>query len=159
MANLNRPRGFEPKGKKLRSNYYVNSSGAAIFPGDMVMWDAGNAGQVTASAGGAAEKLLGSALTYAAASATVLVCDDPDQLYEVQADSTSVDNVDDVGKYCEVKATAGDATYKTSRQEIDTVAATDTKPLRIVQIDTNPNNAVGDSCQVVVQINPKALVA
>jgi len=158
MANLNRPRGFEPKGAKLRVNKYIAYS--AIYPGDMVQWDGSHAGYVIPASGGATDKLLGCALSYASGQdVSVEVCDDPNQLYIVQADSTEVDNADDVGKYCEVKATAGDSTFKISRQEIDTVATTDTKPLRIVEIDTNPGNAVGDSCQVVVQINVKALVA
>lgn len=159
MANLNQPKGFEPKGTAKRVNPYV--AGTELFPGDMLMWgSSGTEGQLIASAGGAAEKLVGVALSYASAqAATVIVSDDPEQLYVVQADSTSVDNANDVSKYCEVKATAGNATFKQSRQEIDTVAATDTKPLQIVEIDTRVGNAVGDSCKVVVKINPKAFAA
>lgn len=159
MANLNQPKGFEPKGRAMRVNPYI--AGTELFPGDMVMFGSSSTeGQVIASAGGAAEKLIGVCLSYASAQgATVLVSDDPQQLYLVQADSTAVDNANDVSKYCEVKATAGSSTFKQSRQEIDTVAATDTKPLQIVEIDTRVGNAVGDSAKVVVKINPKAFAA
>jgi hypothetical protein len=154
MANLNRARGFEPKGIPLRVNPYV--AGSEIFPGDMVMGAASD-GQVDASAGGAAELLLGSALNYASgAGAQVMVSDHPSQLYIVQMASGETEASTQVGDYCEVKATAGNSTFKQSRQEVDTVAETNTKPLRVVALDTVVNNAYGDNVDVVVSINTHA---
>lgn len=156
MANIDLPNGFIPKGVPLRVNAYV--AGSTIYPGDMVMEPASD-GQVDASAGGAAELLLGCALSYATVGQDVLIADHPSQLFVVQADSTSVDNADDMGDYCEVKNTSGSATYKLSRHEIDTVAATATKPLRLAQVLPRIGNSIanGANVKVVVAINTHAL--
>lgn len=157
MANLSRKRGFEPKGSPLRTNPYI--AGAAIYPGDMVMGPASD-GQVDPSAGGASELLLGAALTYAsAAGETVIISDHPSQLYITQMASGETEATTQVGDYCEVKATAGDSTYKVSRQEVDTVAETDTKPLRVVALDGLINNSWADNADVVVAINTHALTS
>jgi hypothetical protein len=155
MANVSRKTGFRPLGTPLRVRPYI--AGAAIYPGDMVMAPASD-GQVDASAGGAAESLLGAAMTYAsAAGETVLVCDHPDQLYRVQMASGETEATTLVGDYCEVKATAGDSTYKISRQEVDTVAETNTKPLRVVALDSLVNNSWADNADVIVSINTAGL--
>lgn len=155
MPNINRKVGFVPKGTPLRVNPYV--AGAEIFPGDMLIGPASD-GQVDPSAGGAAELLLGAAISYASgAGVTVLVCDHPDQLYKCQVASSETEASTQVGDYCEVKATAGSATYRVSRQEVDTIAETATKPLRIVALDTLVDNAYGDNVDVIVSINTSAL--
>jgi hypothetical protein len=155
MPNTNRPCGFQPYGSIRRVGKYV--AGAEIFPGDMLIGPASD-GQVDPSAGGAAELLLGVALNYAsAAGQEVLVADDPDQLYSVQMNSGETEATTQVGDYCEVRATAGNATYRQSRQEVDTVAETATKPLRIVRLDTPIGAEVNANMKVVVSINTAAL--
>jgi len=169
MAALNRPRGFEVKGAISRSNLYVASG--AIFPGDMVIFDSGNPGQVKASAGGSAEQLLGVCLgkvqlsqaspsPVIAANDSVLVCDHPNQLYVVQAHAGQISDLTAPLKYAEVLATAGSSQFNQSRQEITAVATTNTLPLRITQIDTNEYNNPADASspvQVVVALNTPAL--
>lgn len=155
MANQNRARGFEPKGSPLRVNPYV--AGSEIFPGDMLLGPATD-GQVDASAGAAAELLLGVAMSYAsAAGAQVLVCDHPSQLFIAQVASGETEASTQVGDYAEVKATAGNSTFKQSRQEVDTIAETATKPLRVVALDSVVNNTWADNVDIVVSINTHAL--
>ena len=157
MANLNLPKGFEPKGASLRVNRYI--AGAAVYPGDMCLAPDGSTGRVSPSAGGAAEILLGACIKGAAAAGEEIeVSDHPSQLYIVQAAAGAVDNVNDVGKFAEVKATAGSSDFNISRQEIDTVADTNTKPLRIREIVQMPKNEVGsEALRVVVSLNTPAL--
>jgi hypothetical protein len=149
MANLDRPRGFAPHGKVLRSRPY--EAGSACYPGDLVAL--ASDGQVDPAATGA--EILGLCLTYAsAAGQEVLVADHPDQLISGQADETELDAQTDVGNMCDIVATAGDSTYKTSRQEVDssTVVAT-TAQLQILGIERRPNNALGTNVEVVCRIN------
>lgn len=158
MANANRARGFEPKGDILRANPYI--SGAEIFPGDMLLEPASDDGQVDPSAGAASEMLLGVALNYCSgAGKTVYVLDHPSQLFIAQMNAGETEASTMVGSYAEVKATAGNSTFKQSRQEIDTVANTNTKPLRIVALDSVVNNAWADNVDVVVSINTHALTS
>jgi hypothetical protein len=154
MANISRKCGFRPLGTPLRVRPYI--AGSTIYPGDMVLEPASD-GQVDPSAGAAAENLLGAAMTKAAVGETVLVCDDPQQLYRVQMASGETEATTQVGDYCEVKATAGNSTYNISRHEVDTVAETNTKPLRVVGLDSLVNNSWADNADVIVSINTAAL--
>lgn len=170
MAQFNRPRGFETKGAIARSNVYVASG--AIFPGDMVIFDGSNAGQVKASAGGAAEQLLGVCLgkslpstvstsaVVIAAGDQILVADHPDQLYVVQVVAGQITDATSPLKYAQVStAIAGSTQFNQSRQQAGAVATTNTLPLRITQVDTNVGNTVDSATpvQVVVAINTPAL--
>jgi hypothetical protein len=156
MPNLNLPKGFEPKGASLRVNVYT--AGATVYPGDMCLAPDGTTGQVSPSAGAAAEVLLGACIKGGTVGQQIEVSDHPSQLYIVQAAAGEVDNVNDIGKFAEVKATAGSATFDVSRQEIDTVANTNTKPLRIREIVAMPKNEVGsEPIRVVVSLNTPAL--
>ncbi len=169
MSAYNRPRGFEVKGAIARSNLYVASS--AIFPGDMVIFDAANPGQVKSSAGGAAEQLLGVCLGKVqlsqaspspaiGAGDSILVCDHPDQLYVVQAVAGQVVDATSPLHYAEVSnAIAGSTQFNQSRQQLTGISTTATLPLRITQLDTNVGNDTNATTpnQVVVAINTPAL--
>jgi hypothetical protein len=156
MTNLNRARGFECKGTPLRVNPYT--AGGTVYPGDMLLEPQSN-GKVVASAGAASEMLLGVALNYAIDTQTVMVADHPSQQFIVQMNSGETEASTQMGDYCEVRSTAGDTTYKQSRQEVDTVAETNTKPLRVVALDTVTNNSWADNADVVVVINTHALTS
>lgn len=150
MANSDRPRGFEPKGEPIRINKY--ESGAEIFPGDAVHMEAD--GQVDPAV--AAEAVLGVALNYAsAAGKEVLVADDPQQQYIVQADGSDVDAQTDINLNYDIIATAGNSTYKISRQELDssTGATTATLQLKLLAIEEREDNALGAQVDCVVKIN------
>jgi len=156
MANSNRAIGFRPYGTPQRLSPYI--AGSTIYPGDMLLEPASD-GQVDPSAGGASEMLLGCALNYAVAGETVLVADDPAQLFVVQMASGETEASTQVGDYCEVKATAGNSTYRISRHEVDTVAETNTKPLRIASLSPLVGNSWADNADVVVSINTHALTS
>jgi len=149
MANLDRPRGFAPHGKVLRSRPY--QAGSACYPGDLVTL--ASDGEVDPVATGG--EILGLCLTYASAQGQeVLVADHPDQLIAGQADETELDLQTDVGNMCDIVATAGNSTYKTSRQEVDSSSVgSGAAQLQILGIERRPNNALGEFVEVVCRIN------
>lgn len=149
MANLDRPRGFVPKGKVQQA--IKAQAGSTIYPGEFVslasdgQWDATAAGAVVG----------GLALQYAAAAGDYLMVSiAPDQLYLGQADESELDAQTDIGNCCDIVATAGNSTYKAARQEIDssTVAGSSAQ-LIIMDINPRPGNAAGEFAEVVVKIN------
>ena len=150
MANKDQPCGARPLGEVKRIRQYV--AGAACFPGDFVHLEAD--GKVDPAA--ASEALLGVAMSYASGDGqAVLVADDPDQLFVVQADGADIDAQTDIGKNSSIVATAGDSTYKTSRQELDSseLAGTSTLPLKLLGIEPRVDNAFGGFVDCVVSIN------
>jgi len=154
MANPDRPQGLVPADRPRQVTEYV--AGAAIYPGDAVrMQDDGKVDPAAAS-----EALLGIALSYAAADGDkVLVCDDPDQRYVVQADGADIDAQTDIGLNYDILATAGDSTYKVSRMEMDssTGATTATLPLRLLSVGRRIDNEFGAQAECVVKINAAQL--
>lgn len=149
MANLDTPRGFECKGVPLRVNKY--ESGSACYPGDLVTL--ASDGQVDPVTAGVI--ILGLCMSYASASgAAILVADHPQQLIIGQADETEIDAQTDVGNMCDIVATAGNSTYKTSRQEVDSsTIGTGSAQVQILGIEDKPNNALGGFVDVICRIN------
>lgn len=153
MANPDRPRGFQPHGELKRVGVY--ESGSACYPGDLVAL--ASDGQVDPVATGD-NPMIGVCLSYAsAAGAEILVADDPDQLFVGQGDETELDAQTDVGQTCDVTATAGSSTYKTSRHEIDSSTIGSSKQLMILGIERRPDNALGAQADVIVRINKHQL--
>jgi len=149
MANRDRPRGFWPYG--VPKQVVIMEAGSATYPGDLVAL--ASDGQVDPVAAGST--ILGCALGYAsAAGEKIQVSVAPEQLYVVQADETEVDAQTDIGNNCDHLATAGNTTYKTSRQELDssTIAAS-AAGLTIIAINRRPDNAAGEFVDVIVRIN------
>lgn len=150
MANLDQPKGLAPKGVPLRANKHV--AGGAIFPGDAVSLD--SSGRVVAAS--ATSALCGVSNSFAsAAGESVMVWDHPDQLFAVQADEADIDAQTDIGLNYDIVATAGSATYRMSRMELDssTGAATATLPLKLLGIEERPDNALGAQVDCIVKIN------
>jgi hypothetical protein len=149
MANADRPKGFWPHGKVLRASEY--EAGSACYPGDFV--SLASDGQVDPTSAGAT--ILGLCLSYAsAAGQKVLVCDDPEQRYEGQADESEIDAQTDVGNNCDITATGGSSTYKTSRQEIDSsTIGTSSAQLTILGLVPASGNAFGEFAKVIVRVN------
>tara|TARA_R110002020_G_scaffold421882_1_gene631099 strand:- start:11 stop:592 length:582 start_codon:yes stop_codon:yes gene_type:complete len=91
----------------------------------------------------------------AASDAVAYVIDDPDVIFEMQADGTGAQTV--IGNNVAVVQTAGSTTIGTSKNAIDisTVASTTaTLPIRIVDISSKSGNTVGDSyTDLVVKFN------
>lgn len=155
MPNADRPRGFKPHEEVLRLSSYT--AGGIIYPGDAVKMNA--SGKIVVAAAG--DALRGVAANYASADgAAVSVWDDPDQKFQVQA-STSVAAAD-VGLNYDILATAGNATYKQSRQEMDSTVSvtsgiTGSAQLRLVGIAPEVNNAPGADVDCIVLINEHEL--
>lgn len=149
MANLDRPKGFECKGEPLRINKYT--AGSACYPGDLVAL--ASDGKVDpVSAGG---EILGLCMSYASADGqSVSVADHPDQLLFGQASGSEIDAQTDVGQMYDIVATAGNSTYKTSRQEINSASGQDASAqLQLIGIDERSNNALGANVVAIVRIN------
>lgn len=150
MANADRPRGARPRGRVLRETEYV--AGGAVYPGDVVHLEAD--GKVDAAA--ASEAVVGVAATYASGDGQkVLVWDDPDQQFIIQADTGSTPAQTAVGLNYDIVATAANTTYRQSRMELDSDsgATTSTLPLRLIGFDTAEGNAAGEHADCVVVIN------
>tara|TARA_R100001244_G_scaffold58435_1_gene49385 strand:+ start:361 stop:942 length:582 start_codon:yes stop_codon:yes gene_type:complete len=90
-----------------------------------------------------------------ASDATAYVMDDPDVLFEMQADGSAAQTV--IGNNVAVALTAGSTSIGTSKNVVDisTIASTTaTLPIRIVDISSKSGNAAGDSyTDLVVKFN------
>lgn len=150
MANRDEPKGLSPKGEPKRLNKYI--AAGVIYPGDAVSQEAG--GRVVAAS--ATSALIGVSASYSSgAGESVMVWDDPNQLFVVQADDSTVDAQTDIGLNYDLLATAGDSTYRVSRMELDasTQATTATLPLKLLAIEERPDNALGAQVDCIVKIN------
>lgn len=154
MANLDRPNGFEPYGSVKQA--VEMEAGSACYPGDALTL--ASDGQVDPATAGS--KIVGICLSYAAAAGDkVLVSVDPTQLYSVQADETEISAQTLIGNVADIVATAGNSTFKQSRQELDSSVANSggTQQLLIVALDPSTNNAFGAQARVLVRINESSL--
>lgn len=150
MANFDRPNGMTPARRVLSKRDY--QAGGEIFAGDPVKFDAD--GEVVAS--GATSVMCGVAGSYAAAQGdAVLVYDDPDQTFIIQADESDINVQADINLNYNVVASAGSAAYKMSRYELDssTGLSTATLPLKLLRINKSPANALGEFVECEVSIN------
>lgn len=150
MANVDRPRGFECKGKPLRVNAY--ESGSACYPGDLVTL--ASDGQVDPATAGSL--VLGVCLSYCSASGQeCLVADHPDQLIVGQVAAGQIDAQTDLGNCADITATAGNSTYKMSRQVVDgsSQSGSATAQLRILDYTRRAKNDLGSYVEVVCAIN------
>lgn len=182
MANVNRANGARPvkhiSGSPYNgqcNKYYVPSTdGTAIFVGDFVKsggtTDAD--GVPTAAVAAAGNTLRGvcvgvipdtaDSLIYRAASTAryILVCDDPDIVFEIQADNGgAVLALADVGENADILVTGGSTTTGTSATELDSSThVTTTAQLRILGFVQRPDNApAADYAKVLVLINEHEL--
>lgn len=148
MANTDRPNGFRPVGRVRDAKPYV--AGGTIYPGDAVKMD--NAGKVVVAS--ASEALIGVSAEYAVADEQVLVWDDPDQQFSVQADNGTTLAQTDVGLNYDIVATAGSTLYKRSRMELDSSsgATSASLPLRLLGFTPVEGNSAGEfaECQVII---------
>jgi len=159
MANVDAPRGFRPYKRLYQTNRYIAAS--TVYPGDMVKLEAGASNttqyQARVEAGSDTGALLGLAMNYAAAGESVLVADDPQQLFVGQCDESDFDSNADLGDNCNILATAGSSTYKTSRMEIDSsdIANTATHQIKILGVlkRQDGKNEFGANVELIFKIN------
>jgi hypothetical protein len=149
MANTDKPKGFRPAERALRESKYV--TGGIVYPGDAVKMN--NAGAIVVVA--ASDAPIGVAAHYAASGAEVMVWDDPNQKYVVQADDGTTLAQTGVGLNYNIVATGGSTSYKQSRMELDSSSgATDSNlPLRLLGFEPSVGNAAGEFADCIVVIN------
>lgn len=154
MANKDQNTGFRPFGKVRAANPYL--TGGIVYPGDLVKLDS-NGAVVVCAAGNASA--LGVALSYAASAGTVLVADDPAQLFVCQVDDATVDAQTDINLNYNITVGTASTLYKRSACEIDgNTGVTDSDmPIKILRISPAIDNALGDQVDVVCKINNHAL--
>lgn len=150
MANVDRPRGFACKGVPLRVNAY--ESGSACYPGDLITL--ASDGQCDPATAGSL--ILGVSLSYCSASGQeLLVADHPSQLIVGQVAASEIDARTDFGNCCDITATAGNSTYKMSRQVVDASgqSGSATAQLRLLDYTRRAKNDLGAYVEVVCAIN------
>ncbi len=151
MANKIQPVGLRPQGRIRSVAEYVVS--AVVYPGDLVIMGAD--GKIARHAANTVPAI-GVALSYAAADGDkVLVCDDPDQKYVIQADGSGIDAQTDIGLNYQITTTSASTSYRVSRTELDaaTGATASNLPLRLLGVSKEVDNALGDDVDCVVKIN------
>lgn len=178
MANVNMAFGLKPvapKGGVIQTNeYYVTSSdGTALFIGDPVIieggGDANGKSTVIRATGATAARITGVVVGFrpdsnivangyraANTAAYVLVCDDPEQVYEVQDDSAGGNlAAADVGLNANLIAAAGNTATKRSGFLLDTStkATTATHQCRILGFVQRPDVEIGAYTKVLVRLN------
>lgn len=150
MANLDRPQGFRPHGEPLRLTKY--QAGSAVYPGDLVKM--ASDGYVDSCSAG--DLVLGVCMSYASAEGDeIVVADHPDQIIVGQVAASEINEQTDLFNTADILATAGNSTYRVSRQEVDgsTQSASATAQLRIIGIVEKSNNALGANVEVICRIN------
>jgi hypothetical protein len=178
MANTDAAFGLEPvlpKGGVVQTTeYYVPASDeTALFQGDPVIiagsGDAAGVPSITRATGATAARITGVVVGFrpdssivangyrlASTAAYVLVCDDPEQVYEVQDDSGGGNlAVTDIGLNANLAAGTGSAATKRSGFELDTStkATTATHQVRILGITPRADVEIGANTKVRVRIN------
>jgi hypothetical protein len=130
-------------------------AGSTVYPGDALAL--ASDGQVDTATSG---KMIGVASNYATVGQSVFVYDDPQQLFEVEADTAIATT--DIGLNCTLNAGTASTLYKRSGQSVaaSTIATTDTLSLQILshvpQADNTANSANND---IIVRINAHQLQA
>lgn len=178
MANANTPFGFKPvkmhgSGAMTGGCEVFNvpaSDATALFIGDPVI-RAGSAdanGVATATRASASGNITGVVVgtmdasmnptrsRTASVNSYVLVCTDPDMVYEVQEDAVGgALAAADVGLNADIVAGSGSSTTGLSGFQLDTStkATTSTLPLKILGFVQRLDNAIGANAKVLVKIN------
>jgi hypothetical protein len=182
MANTNKPFGLRPLGnlsatgaQKQYGYQIADNQSGAIYQGDLVVqydgyiikYDAATHGAPTGVFNGCqyndptrANKPTWKNYYPGSVDVTIgtidcEVIDDPNQLFLVQADSTSVTQAN-IGKNADPTAsTTGSTTTGISNMTLQgsTIAKTAALTFKIVGLSTTPDNALGAYAQLVVKLN------
>lgn len=181
MANADTPFGLRPvgdvSGRPYNGSLNVYSTatgdGTAIFVGDPVTLsgtsqtidgvvysdvDQAATGDICVGAVVAVLPATRESLIYRAASTQrlLLVCDNPDALFEIQEVSGGTAlTANDIGLNANFVVAAGSTVTGLSGVELNNSgeATTNTLDLQIVAMSRRPNNAIGEHCKYLVRIN------
>lgn len=180
MANVDSPYGLRPVRERdgspysgAANTYYVPATDAtALFVGDPVILagsadESGVAPTVTRATAGATNRITGVVVGFqpnpafvpfgyrpASTEMYVLVADDPDIEYAIQADADGIAAAQ-IGLNANLTADAGSTATKRSGFYLDgsTPAADATFQLRVLGLEPQINNEVGAYADVLVRIN------
>lgn len=157
MANLDAAFGFvavkSPAGNVFANEYQVLGS-ARIFEGDLVTLNSSGYCVIATSTTG---DYLGVAAADSRAAvgtstaATILVYDDPDQIFLAQYAGSSSVTQTLVGERHAAVLNTGNTTFGTSQQEVATTTSS-SYPLLIVGFDSQVDNEIGAFAKVLVKI-------
>jgi hypothetical protein len=139
--NVARPRGFRPKGAAVRENRYQANTSTPIYPGDAVtLTAAGTVASATAGQAlvGVSNSYYSGVLPSGQTSVDVMVWDDPDQLFYVNASGAVPELQTDFNTNYNILATAGSTQFKVSRQQLDSTSASTTATLQLKLLDFDP---------------------
>jgi hypothetical protein len=178
MPNSNVAFGLDPIAPKggivQTTEYFVPASDStALFAGDPVIIaggaDADGVATVTRATAASAGRITGVVVGFrpdplivangyrlASTAGYVLVCDDPEQVYEIQEDSVGgALAAADIGLNADLVAGTGSAVSKKSGFQLDTStkATTATLQLRILGLQRRADNEIGANAKVLVRIN------
>lgn len=184
MANADLPRGLVPKRLRngapfvgpLRKYYVAAGDSTALFIGDPVIisgtGDAKGVPAVTRAAAGdritgvvcgiandetlpASNDMMEMGYRPASTAGYVLVCDDPEVLYEIQEDSDGAAlAVTSIGLNADLIAAAGNTYTRRSGYMLDSSsAATTSAQVRIIELEQRADNEVGSKAKWLVAIN------
>ena len=154
MANTDRPHGFNAIGPLCRARpYEVDASATVILAGDWM--DAETDGYVATHTEGQIDSI-GASLSYSVAStaATIIVADDPNQLFEAQDDAAATLSASDLFRNCDITAGTGSTVTFISGHEIaaDTAADADGQVI-LLGLLKRDDNAWGINADIVCQLN------
>lgn len=165
MANTNAPFGYWPSRKipgsgmdfGMTTRLIKGTSTQAVFRGDLLIWDGGNAGFVTADTSPGTGIIVGVAWGFqylqtgqggcvvpwnsyfpgsgvASGDVQVLVIDDPNAIFMAQCGATALTQAD-VGKNVQAVYTAGNTANGNSKMSLNTsTATTSTLPFQVYNI-------------------------
>lgn len=160
MANANKPQGFElssSEGKDYRTNVYRKKAGDVIAIGDPVAIAATGDVELYDAADGAG--LLGVSLEYKAATDTsdILICDDPDAIYEVMALGDF--QLADIFQNADIDAGTLVNRHSGSSIDMSTKGTTATLPFKLLGLVPREGNVVGSYARIKVKPNQHAFNA
>lgn len=176
MANTNFARGATPVGTLTGADWNSSvrhfnvdaSNGTAVFVGDFIMMESdGNVAPATAGSTQIVGVMVGRVPTYAdltknylpaSTAGVVLVCTDPNAIYEIQEDSVGgAMAATQVGENADHIAGAGSTTTGRSAHQIDSSTQTAAAAgLRLLGIVDRPDNEAGNYAKWLVTINEHA---
>lgn len=160
MANTDNPKGLWPvrnaAGGEIRATQYTMTASATVYQGDLVKIVA--AGTVEAAAADIGTACIGVAAEYKVATAvagatTLLVYDDPNLLFGVQADSGTALTIAAVGNTANHVAGSGSATTKMSGHELDASDVGTGAQLKIIRLIPRADNSWAEHADLEVRIN------
>jgi hypothetical protein len=159
MANVDTPRGFWPvkhsTGGAIRATQYPMTASTTIYKGDLLKVVA--AGTVEPSAADDGIIVIGVAAEYRVSAAsgtyTMLVYDDPDILFGVQADSGTAVAATAVFATADHVAGSGSATTKMSGHELDSDDIGTGQQLEIIGKVEREDNTWAEHVDLIVRIN------